>query len=102
MHKIEAILPAVAVAACMAFHNASDKLDPPMQSLGNQCCGMLFNSRGFKEAAAVKAGELEVCHLPAPLLTVQGSVCCKMSVHTSNCRHELMAELQSASCRMRA
>lgn len=30
------------------------------QSLGNQCCGMLFNSRGFEEAAAVKAGELEV------------------------------------------
>jgi D-lactate dehydrogenase len=29
------------------------------EGLGNQCCGMLFNSRGFKEAAAVKAGELE-------------------------------------------
>lgn len=36
-----------------------------VQGLGNQCCGMLFNSRGFKEAAAVKAGELEVHHLRA-------------------------------------
>ena len=41
----------------------SDCFDAHLQSLGNQCCGMLFNSRGFKEAAAVKAGELEVWYL---------------------------------------
>lgn len=39
---------------------------PAAQGLGNQCCGMLFDSRGFKEAAAVKAGELEVREPPHP------------------------------------
>ena len=61
-----------------------------MQSLGNQCCGMLFNSRGLKEAAAVKAGELEVCCLPATLQTLQGIVCYETSVPASKRRYELM------------
>ena len=29
------------------------------QGLSNSCCGMLFNSRGFKDAAAVKGDDLE-------------------------------------------
>ena len=29
------------------------------QGLSNSCCGMLFNSRGFKTAAAAKGAELE-------------------------------------------
>lgn len=30
-----------------------------IQGLKNSCCGMMFNSRGFKEAAKGKAAELE-------------------------------------------
>lgn len=30
-----------------------------LQGLSNSCCGMLFNSRGFKTAAAHKGSELE-------------------------------------------
>lgn len=29
------------------------------EGIESQCCGMLFNSRGFKEAAAVKCSDLE-------------------------------------------
>ena len=31
----------------------------PPQGLSSSCCGMLFNSRGFKDAAAVKGDDLE-------------------------------------------
>ena len=29
------------------------------EGLSSSCCGMMFNSRGFKEAAAAKGSELE-------------------------------------------
>ncbi len=35
------------------------------QGLGDQCCGMLFNSRGFKAAADLKGAQLEQALLKA-------------------------------------
>lgn len=37
----------------------------PVQNLKSSCCGMMFNSRGFKKAAADKAYELEESLLEA-------------------------------------
>ena len=36
-----------------------------VQGLGNMCCGMMFNSRGFKGAAATKGQEFEDALLKA-------------------------------------
>jgi len=30
------------------------------KNVANQCCGMMFNSRGFKDAAAAKGADLQV------------------------------------------
>lgn len=35
------------------------------KNIEEQCCGMMFNSRGFKEAASVKCSEMEQALLEA-------------------------------------
>ncbi len=35
------------------------------QGVGSMCCGMMFNSRGFKDASAAKGAEMEKAMLLA-------------------------------------
>lgn len=44
------------------------------QGLSNSCCGMMFNTRGFKDAAAKKGQEFEQA-----LLRASGGACCRIA-----------------------
>ncbi|KAL4426062.1 hypothetical protein ABPG77_007858 [Micractinium sp. CCAP 211/92] len=46
------------------FHKGGYEVVYP-EGLANSCCGMMFNSRGFKDAAAKKGAELEAALLKA-------------------------------------
>lgn len=45
------------------------------KDLASQCCGMMFNSRGLGEAAALKGSQLEDALMEASQVCVWGGVC---------------------------
>ena len=63
-----------------------------MQGLKNSCCGMMFNSRGFKEAAAGKAADLE-----ASLLEASQDGKLPIVIDTSPCLAQLKGALSSSA-----
>lgn len=50
---------------CCLGHPGPLTTQPPSAPLTCSCCGMMFNSRGFKDAAAKKGAELEAALLKA-------------------------------------
>uniref|UniRef100_A0A7S0X8B5 D-lactate dehydrogenase (cytochrome) n=1 Tax=Mantoniella antarctica TaxID=81844 RepID=A0A7S0X8B5_9CHLO len=62
--------------------------------LSSQCCGMLFNSRGFKATASVKGGELE----EALMIASEGGKL-PIVVDTSPCLAQIKEQLQNPALR---
>lgn len=65
-----------------------------MQGLNSSCCGMLFNSRGFKEAAAAKGAELE-----AALLKASNNGTIPIVCDTSPCLAQIKSSISEPSLR---
>ena len=64
------------------------------QGLSNSCCGMLFNSRGFKATASVKGGELE-----AALMEASEGGMLPIVVDTSPCLAQIKEQLSNPALR---
>ena len=64
------------------------------QGLSNSCCGMLFNSRGFKATASVKGGELE-----AALMEASEGGKLPIVVDTSPCLAQIKEQLSNPALR---
>ena len=60
------------------------------QGFSNSCCGMLFNSRGFKATASVKGGELE-----AALMEASEGGMLPIVVDTSPCLAQIKEQLSN-------
>ena len=65
-----------------------------VQGISSQCCGMMFNSRGFKSAAATKGAELEAALVKAS----QGGKL-PIVVDTSPCLANIKGALSDPSLR---
>lgn len=68
--------------------------DVGLQNLSSSCCGMMFNSRGFKDAAAVKGSELEESLMEAS----QGGKL-PIVMDTSPCLAQLKGSLSTSALR---
>lgn len=64
------------------------------EGISNSCCGMLFNSRGFKDAAAAKGAELE-----AALMAASDGGKLPIVVDTSPCLLQIKSQLSEPQLR---
>lgn len=64
------------------------------QGVGSSCCGMLFNSRGFKDAAAAKGAELE-----ASLVAASEGGKLPIVLDTSPCLAQVKASISEPALR---
>ena len=91
--KAEANLEGVADAMMSILSKADYEVVYP-KGLSDQCCGMLFNSRGFKDTAITKAAQMEEALLEA---SENGKY--PIVVDTSPCLAEIKGSLQNPALR---
>jgi D-lactate dehydrogenase len=91
--KADANLEGVADAMMSILAKADYEVVYP-KGLSDQCCGMLFNSRGFKDTAITKAAQMEEALLEA---SENGKY--PIVVDTSPCLAEIKGSLQNPALR---
>jgi D-lactate dehydrogenase len=91
--KADANLEGVADAMMSILSKADYEVVYP-KGLSDQCCGMLFNSRGFKDTALTKAAQMEEALLEA---SENGKY--PIVVDTSPCLAEIKGSLQNPALR---